>query len=115
MTARTATSPVRNIACPTQSASKRHAPCSATHSDIVYGHLLDDAITHAVKGPGGHRGTTTDSSVTGSHPHTGASEKSLPGPAKPQPTTPLRNVTEHLGDGEHVRTSLDGQAGGGMS
>jgi transposase len=48
-------------------------------SDIVYRHMVDDAI--AVTGPGGHRGTTTDSSVTGSHPHAGSSDKSLPGPA----------------------------------
>jgi hypothetical protein len=46
-------------------------------SDIVYRHMLDDAITHAVTGPGGHRGTSTDSSVTDSHPHAGSSEKSL--------------------------------------
>jgi transposase len=58
-------------------------------SDIVYRHLLDDAITQAMTGPGGHRGTSTDSSVTGSHPHAGSSEKSLPGPAKPQLRTPL--------------------------
>lgn len=55
-------------------------------SDIVYRHLVDDAITHSMTGPGGHRGTTTDSSVTGSHPHTGSSEKSLPGPATHDPT-----------------------------
>jgi hypothetical protein len=50
-------------------------------SDIVYRQMVDDAIIHAVTGPGGHRGTATDSSVTGSHPHAGSSEKSLPGPA----------------------------------
>src|SRR5262245_38706564 len=61
-------------------------------SDIVYRHMLDDAITHAVTGPGGHWGTSTDSSVTGSHPHAGSSEKSLPGPARPQPKTPLRRA-----------------------
>jgi transposase len=57
-------------------------------SDIVYRHMLNDAITHAVTGPGGHRGTTTDSSVTDSHPHAGSSEKSLPGPARTKPKTP---------------------------
>jgi transposase len=56
-------------------------------SDIVYRHMIDDAITPAVTSPGGHRGTTTDSSVTDSHPHAGSSEKSLPGPARPD-TTP---------------------------
>jgi transposase len=62
-------------------------------SDIVYRRMVNDAITHAVTGPGGHRGTTTDSSVTGSHPHTGTSDKPLPGPAKSQPTTPLRTAS----------------------
>jgi transposase len=56
-------------------------------SDIVYRHMVDDAISNAVTGPGGQRGTTTDSSVTGSHPHTGASDKPLPGPATTQPRT----------------------------
>jgi transposase len=49
-------------------------------SDIVYRQMLDDA-TVAMTGPGGHRGTSTNSSVTSSHPHAGSSEKSLPGPA----------------------------------
>ena len=59
-------------------------------SDIVYRHMVNDAITHAVTGPGGQRDTTTDSSVTGSHPHAGSSDKPLPGPATAQPTTPLQ-------------------------
>ena len=46
-----------------------------------YRRMLDDAITHAVTGPGGQRGTATDSSATGSHPNAGTSEKPLPGPA----------------------------------
>ncbi len=58
-------------------------------SDIVYRHLVDDATSDMVTGPGGHRGTSQDSSVTSSHPHTGSSEKSLPGPADTEPTTPL--------------------------
>jgi transposase len=58
-------------------------------SDIVYRHMVDDAIAHAVTGPGGHQDTTTDSSVTGSHSQTGSSDKSLPGPADAQPRTPL--------------------------
>ena len=66
-------------------------------SDIVYQQMLNDAMTHkgqrpkqqTVTCPGGHRGTSTDSSVTSSHPHAGSSEKSLPGPATAHPTTPL--------------------------
>jgi transposase len=62
-------------------------------SDIVYRHMVNDAITHAVTGPGGQRDTTTDSSVTGSHPHAGSSDKPLPGPATAQPTTPLQTAS----------------------
>jgi transposase len=50
-------------------------------SDIVYHQMLNDALGQTGTGPGGHRGTATDSSVTGSHPHAGSSDKSLPGPA----------------------------------
>jgi transposase len=57
-------------------------------SDIVYRRMLDDAIAQTVTGPGGHWGTTTDSSVTDSHPDAGSSEKSLPGPATTQPKAP---------------------------
>ena len=57
-------------------------------SDIVYRHMVNDAITHAVTGPGGHRGTTTDSSAIDSHPIAGSSDKPLPGPATPKPRTP---------------------------
>jgi len=57
-------------------------------SDIVYRHMVDDAIAQTVTDPGGHRGTTTDSSVTGSHPIAGSSDKPLPGPATRQPRTP---------------------------
>ncbi len=47
-------------------------------SDVVYRQLINDVTA---TGPGGHRGTSTNSSVTSSHPHTGSSEKSLPEPA----------------------------------
>ena len=57
-------------------------------SDLVYRQMPHDA-TAAVTGPGGHRGTSTNSSVTSSHPHAGSSEKSLPGPATTEPTTDL--------------------------
>ncbi|MEV7232097.1 IS110 family transposase [Polymorphospora sp. NPDC051019] len=58
-------------------------------SDIVYRQMIDDATMATATGPGGQRETTTDSSVTSSHPHAGSSEKSLPGPATPQPRTTL--------------------------
>jgi transposase len=62
-------------------------------SDIVYRHMISDAITHAVTGPGGQRETTTDSSATGSHPTAGSSDKPHPGPARHQPTTLLRTAS----------------------
>lgn len=62
-------------------------------SDIVYRTMLDDSLTHELSekatGPGGQRGNDSDSSATGSHPHTGSSDKSLPGPATTQPRTNL--------------------------
>jgi transposase len=64
-------------------------------SDIVYRHMLDDAITPTATSPGGHRGTTTDSSVTGSHPHAGSSDKSLPGPARPDTTPTTAGLPSH--------------------
>lgn len=62
-------------------------------SDILYRRMVDDALTHATTGPGGHRGATTDSSAAGSHPHADTSDKPLPGPAITQPTTALRTAT----------------------
>jgi transposase len=56
-------------------------------SDIVYRHMLNDAIAHTMTGPGGHRGTTPDSRATGSHPTTGSSDKPQPGPATTHPKT----------------------------
>jgi hypothetical protein len=52
-------------------------------SDIVYQHMADDALKHAVTGPGGQPGNDSDSSATGSHPIAGSSDKPLPGPANP--------------------------------
>ena len=54
-------------------------------SDIVYHQMITDART-AATGPGGHVGAATGSSAAGSNPSTGASEKSLPGPATNDPT-----------------------------
>ena len=62
-------------------------------SNIVYRTMLDDAIAHATTGsrtgPGGQRGNDSDSSAAGSHPHTGSSDKPLPGPATTNPRTRL--------------------------
>jgi hypothetical protein len=56
-------------------------------SDIVYRTMLNDLVTSKATGPGGHRGASLKSSAAGSHPHTGSSDKSLPGPAMAKPKT----------------------------
>lgn len=58
-------------------------------SDLVYKTMLDDLVRTTATGPGGQRGNDSDSSATGSQPHTGSSDKPLPGPATPHPRTPL--------------------------
>lgn len=58
-------------------------------SDIVYRTMLNELVTSKATGPGGHRGASLQSSSAGSHPHTGSSDKSLPGPAKTKPKTAL--------------------------
>ncbi len=57
-------------------------------SDIVCRHMANDAV-RAMTCPGAHPGTATESSATDSRPHTGSSDKSLPGPAASKPTTVL--------------------------
>ena len=58
-------------------------------SDIVYRTMVNDAARHMATGPGGQRGNDSDSSAAGLQPHTGTSDKPLPGPATTEPTTPL--------------------------
>jgi transposase len=65
-------------------------------SDIVYRTMLDDSINAIAgsrngpgTGPGGQRGNGSDSSATGSQPHTSSSEKSLPRPANTDPRAPI--------------------------
>jgi transposase len=60
-------------------------------SDVVYRQLLRDAQALQVASPGGQQGATTNSSATGSTPTTGSSDKSLPGPASTDPTTPNKD------------------------
>ena len=55
-------------------------------SDIVYHQMVIDART-ARTDPGGHSGTTLQSSVTGLTPTAGSSDKPLPGSAGQQPKT----------------------------
>ena len=58
-------------------------------SDIVYRAMLGDYTAGKMTGPGGQRGNDSDSRATGSQPHTGTSDKPLPGPAGNKPTTRL--------------------------
>jgi transposase len=57
-------------------------------SDVVYRQMTADAKRLGT-GPGGHTGATLQSSAADPNPTAGTSEKSLPGPAEPQPRTPL--------------------------
>jgi transposase len=59
-------------------------------SNIVYRQMLHDQAGNQATGPGGHSGTTIKSSVTDLTPDIGSSDKPLPGPATPQPRTPIR-------------------------
>ena len=59
-------------------------------SNVVYRQMLHDQDNALVTGPGGHSGTTLKSSVTDLTPDVGSSDKPLPGPAAPQPRTPIR-------------------------
>ena len=57
-------------------------------SDVVYRQMVNDAKT-AETGPGGHVGAALKSSAADLIPMIDTSDKSLPGPAKPQPRTQL--------------------------
>jgi transposase len=61
-------------------------------SNIVYARMLNDQQRreqNMATGPGGQRGNDSDSSATGSQPHTGTSDKPLPGPATTKARTPI--------------------------
>jgi transposase len=59
-------------------------------SNVVYARMVADQNRRdqaQVTGPGGHQGNDSVSSAAGSQPHTGSSDKPLPGPAISQPRT----------------------------
>jgi transposase len=58
-------------------------------SDVVYRQLLADSLRPLGASPGGHSGTTLQSSVADSHPDIDTSDQSLPGPATRKPRTAL--------------------------
>jgi hypothetical protein len=55
-------------------------------SNVVFARMLADQNRREKAGPGGHSGTTLQSSVTGVTPDTGPSDKPQPRPATNQPT-----------------------------
>jgi transposase len=57
-------------------------------SDVVYRQLLRDAEGSQAASPRGQQGATANSRAAGSTPNTSSSDKSLPGPAGTDPTTP---------------------------
>ncbi|WP_406037430.1 IS110 family transposase [Micromonospora sp. NBC_00898] len=59
-------------------------------SNVVYARMAQDQKRRQVAGPGGHSGTTLQSSVTDLTPDIGPSDKPLPGPASnhPKPLVP---------------------------
>ena len=66
-------------------------------SNIVYRTMLDDAVRASaaseVTGPGGQRGSDSDSSATGSQPQHRLFGQATPGPVTIQPRTPLPRVS----------------------
>ena len=58
-------------------------------SDIVYRTMVNDAARQHGDGPGRATGNDSDSSAASSQPHTGSSDKPLPGPATTKPRTAL--------------------------
>lgn len=62
-------------------------------SNIVYAQMLADQKQREAAGPGGHSGTTLQSSVTDLTPDIGSSDKPLPGPATSQPRPTILAVS----------------------
>ncbi|MEH0846422.1 IS110 family transposase [Micromonospora sp. CPCC 205711] len=62
-------------------------------SNVVYARMVADQKRRQAADPGGHSGTTLQSSVTDLTPDIGPSDKPLPGPATNQPKPALRAVS----------------------
>jgi transposase len=62
-------------------------------SNVVYAQMLADQKRHEATGPGGHSGTTLQSSATDLTPDIGSSDKPLPEPARTQPKPALPKVS----------------------
>ena len=79
-------------------------------SNVVYARMVADQKRREAAGPGGHSGTTLQSSATDLTPDIGSSDKPLPGPANTQPRTPpssqpldIKGCHERTFTGEHSR------------
>jgi transposase len=58
-------------------------------SNVVYRRLAEDQRRRETASPGGHSGTTLQSSVTDLTPDVGSSDKPQPGPTYQEPKTPV--------------------------
>ena len=58
-------------------------------SNVIYRQMLHDQDTNQATSPGGHSGTTLQSSVTDLTPDIGSSDKPLPGPVTSQARTAM--------------------------
>ena len=73
-------------------------------SNIVYRAMLDDAIRAEATGPGGQRGSDSDSSATGSQPQHRLFGQATPGPVTDQPRTPCHACLDT--EGSQMRMPL---------
>jgi len=62
-------------------------------SNVVFARMVEDQNRREAAGPGGHSGTTLQSSVTDLNPDIGSSDKPLPEPARTHPRTTLPAVS----------------------
>jgi len=73
-------------------------------SDIVYRQMINDATAAMATGPGGHQGTSTSSSVTGSHPMPVLRRSHVPDP----PAASLTAIPPSLDtEGSHESESIN--------
>lgn len=62
-------------------------------SNVVFARMVEDQKRCEAAGPGGHSGTTLQSSVTDLTPDIGSSDKPFPEPARTDPKTTLPTVS----------------------
>ena len=62
-------------------------------SNVVHACMVQDQLQRQAASPGGHSGTTLQSSVTDLTPDVGSSDKPLPGPASSQPKPAIPAVS----------------------